>query len=151
MTQPTGSVASLIRHVRYGERPRRPGLYLGLFHGRDRPDARMDDWGYNNNPGHIYEAMAIKNQRIQALNTTEYIKTLANADTKVYDAKGQTVSGSDFRYRKPLLPNEVVAVELRSPSKPGMANSQYKFEQANGTVKPKRVAKLDVPKDAAKK
>ena len=26
-----------------------------------------------------------------------------------YDAKGQTVSGSDFRYRKPLMPNEVVA------------------------------------------
>ena len=51
----------------------------------------MDDWGYNNNPGHIYEAMAVKNNRIQALNTTAYIKTLANADTKVYDAKGQTV------------------------------------------------------------
>ena len=51
----------------------------------------MDDWGYNNNPGHIYEAMAVKNNHIQALNTTAYIKTLANADTKVYDAKGQTV------------------------------------------------------------
>jgi len=67
-----------------------------------------------------------------------------------YDAKGQTVSGSDFRYRKPLMPNEVVAVELRSPSKPGMANSQYKFEQANGTVKPHKVNKLEEPKDAAK-
>jgi len=35
------------KRPRYGERPHKPGLYLGLFHGRDRPDARMDDWGYN--------------------------------------------------------------------------------------------------------
>jgi len=24
-----------------------PGLYLGLFHGRDDPDADMDDWGFD--------------------------------------------------------------------------------------------------------
>ena len=30
----------------YGERPPKPGLYLGLFHGRNAPNERMDDWGF---------------------------------------------------------------------------------------------------------
>ncbi|MFM8609071.1 MAG: hypothetical protein ACKOCJ_01220 [Burkholderiaceae bacterium] len=33
------------QRVQYGQRPHKPGLYLGLFHGRDDPKARMDDWG----------------------------------------------------------------------------------------------------------
>lgn len=24
-----------------------PGLYLGLFHGRKKPDEELDDWGFN--------------------------------------------------------------------------------------------------------
>lgn len=31
----------------YGKAPSRPGLYLGLFHGREDPRQRMDDWGFN--------------------------------------------------------------------------------------------------------
>lgn len=30
----------------FGEQPDRPGLYLGLFHGRKTPDENMDDWGF---------------------------------------------------------------------------------------------------------
>ena len=59
-----------------------------------------------------------------------------------YDKGGNPVSGDEFRYRKPLLPGEVIDVELRSPVNPKMASSQYKFEQANGGVKPKVVAKF---------
>jgi len=59
-----------------------------------------------------------------------------------YDAGGNPVSGDEFRYRKPLMPGEVIDVELRSPINPKMKNSQYKFEQANGAVKPKVVAKF---------
>jgi hypothetical protein len=59
-----------------------------------------------------------------------------------YDASGNPVSGDEFRYRKPLMPGEVVDVELRSPINEKMKNSQYKFEQGNGTVKPSVVAKL---------
>jgi len=79
----------------------------------------MDDWGYNNNPGHIYEAMAIKNQRIQALNTTEYIKTLANADTKVYDAKGQTVMPGVVESHVHIFGDAKIAAEMgiTSPGK----------------------------------
>ncbi|MCF6252743.1 MAG: hypothetical protein L3J75_15970 [Methylococcaceae bacterium] len=29
------------------ENPLIPGLYLGLFHGRDDPDKTIDDWGTN--------------------------------------------------------------------------------------------------------
>ena len=31
----------------YGVRPKEPGMYLGLFHGRERPDAVMDGWGFD--------------------------------------------------------------------------------------------------------
>jgi len=51
-----------------------------------------------------------------------------------YDKDGNPVSGDEIRYRKPL--------QLRSPINPKMQRSQYKFEQANGTVKPTQVAKL---------
>jgi hypothetical protein len=40
------------------------------------------------------------------------------------------------------MPGEVIDVELRSPVNPKMARSQYKFEQANGGVKPQVVAKF---------
>jgi hypothetical protein len=59
-----------------------------------------------------------------------------------YDKGGNPVSGDEFRYRKPLMPGEVIDVELRSPVNPKMASSQYKFEQANGSVKPSVVPKL---------
>ena len=51
----------------------------------------VDDAGYNNNPGHIYQAMAIKKDRIMALGTTELIRTLADSHTWVLDLAGQTI------------------------------------------------------------
>jgi predicted amidohydrolase YtcJ len=51
----------------------------------------MDDQGYNNNPGNIYQAMAVKRDRIIGLGTTAHIRTLASPDTKVYDLAGLTV------------------------------------------------------------
>src|SRR6185369_15033031 len=59
-----------------------------------------------------------------------------------YDKDGNPVSGDEFRYRKPLMPGEVIDVQLRSPVNPKMARSQYKFEQSNGGVKPQVVAKF---------
>jgi predicted amidohydrolase YtcJ len=53
--------------------------------------ASMDDQGYNNNPGTIYEAMAVKRDRIMGLGTTAHIRTLANTSTTVYDLGGMTV------------------------------------------------------------
>lgn len=31
----------------YGRKPQKPGLYLGLFHGRHHPQQEMDGWGFN--------------------------------------------------------------------------------------------------------
>lgn len=31
----------------YGEKPKKQGLYLGLFHGRATPNETMNDWGLN--------------------------------------------------------------------------------------------------------
>ncbi len=31
----------------YGTKPDKPGLYLGLFHGRSSPTEQMDEWGFN--------------------------------------------------------------------------------------------------------
>jgi hypothetical protein len=59
-----------------------------------------------------------------------------------YDKSGNPVSGDEFRWRKPLMPGEIIDVELRTPVKPTMVNSQYKFEQSNGSVKPSVVPKL---------
>jgi hypothetical protein len=30
----------------YGTKPRRPGMYLGLFHGRETPMEKMAGWGF---------------------------------------------------------------------------------------------------------
>lgn len=35
------------KRVRYGDRPYKPGLYLGLLHGRHDPKAEMNDWGFH--------------------------------------------------------------------------------------------------------
>lgn len=34
------------QRLQYGERPTRPGMYLGLFHGRNSRKEHMDDWGF---------------------------------------------------------------------------------------------------------
>ena len=51
----------------------------------------VDDGGRNNNPGHIYQAMAVKGKRIMALGTNERIRTLADSNTRTIDLMGQTV------------------------------------------------------------
>ena len=60
-----------------------------------------------------------------------------------YDKAGAPVTGATtFRHPKPLQPGQVIEVVLRVPRAPGMFNNTYKFEHANGTVKPTRVNKL---------
>jgi hypothetical protein len=59
-----------------------------------------------------------------------------------YDKKGDPVTGGAFRYRKPLQPGEVIEVMLRTPVNKSMDRNQYKFEHANGGIKPKLLPKL---------
>ena len=53
-----------------------------------------------------------------------------------YDKNRQLVGGApSFRYRKPLMQNEIIDVELKTPVNPAMSQPQWKFEHANGAIK----------------
>lgn len=40
-------MSAIAQREAYGTRPQRPGLYLGLMHGRTQPRQRMDNWGFD--------------------------------------------------------------------------------------------------------
>ena len=82
--------------------------------------------------------------------TTIKVKNLAAApiaglkvDEFWYDKGGEPVTGAQpFRYRKALMPGEVIDVVLRVPTNPKMDRNQYKFEHSNGTIKTKLLPKM---------
>ena len=82
--------------------------------------------------------------------TTIKVKNLSNApiaglkvDEFWYDKQGEPVTGAQpFRYRKALMPGEVIDVVLKVPTNPKMDRNQYKFEHSNGTIKTKLLPKL---------
>ncbi len=52
----------------------------------------MDDWStVPDEPGHIFEAMAIKGKKIMALGTDQQIRELAGPKTHFIDVGGRTV------------------------------------------------------------
>jgi hypothetical protein len=63
-----------------------------------------------------------------------------------YDNGGEIVGGSEpFRYRKPLMPNEVIEITMKVQPNPKMQRSQMKFSHGDGkndTIKPKLMPKL---------
>ena len=82
--------------------------------------------------------------------TTIKVKNLAagpiaglKVDEFWYDKAGEPVTGAQpFRYRKALMPGEVIDVVLRVPTNPKMDRNQYKFEHSNGTIKTKLLPKM---------
>jgi hypothetical protein len=62
------------------------------------------------------------------------------------DKSGNLAGGDIYRHPKPFMPGEVIMVTLTSPANPRMASNSFNFVHANGTVKPKNVPKIDVPK-----
>lgn len=68
-----------------------------------------------------------------------------------YDRNRQLVGGApSFRYRRPLQPGEIIDIELRTPAKPEMFQPQWKFEHANGTVKPTLMTEAQMKARGAK-
>jgi len=61
-----------------------------------------------------------------------------------YDKAGTPVGGGVYRHARPLMTDQVIRVELRSPRRPAMNTNQYQFTHANGTIKPTVVPKLEV-------
>jgi hypothetical protein len=79
--------------------------------------------------------------KVKNLSTTGSIAGL-KVDEFWYDKNGDPVTGDTFRYRKPLLPGEVIEVMLRTPHNPKMDRNSYNFTHANGTIKTKQMQKF---------
>jgi hypothetical protein len=62
------------------------------------------------------------------------------------DKSGNLAGGDTYRHPKPFMPGEVITVTLTTPANTRMASNSFTFVHANGTVKPKNVPKIDVPK-----
>jgi hypothetical protein len=62
------------------------------------------------------------------------------------DKTGNLAGGDVYRHPKPFMPGEVIQVTLTTPANPRMSSNSFNFVHANGTVKPKNVPKIEVPK-----
>ena len=62
------------------------------------------------------------------------------------DKSGNLAGGDVYRHPKPFMPGEVITVTLTTPANPRMTSNSFNFKHANGTVKPRMVPKIDVPK-----
>jgi len=79
--------------------------------------------------------------KVKNLSNTGSIAGL-KVDEYWYDKAGDPVSGDTFRYRKPLMPGEVIEVTLRTPVNEKMDRNSYQFAHANGEIKTKKVSKF---------
>jgi hypothetical protein len=59
-----------------------------------------------------------------------------------YDKGGNVVTGDSKRWMKPVMPQEVVTIELRTPKNPKMDRNSYQFSHANGKVQAETVKKF---------
>ena len=62
------------------------------------------------------------------------------------DKSGNLAGGDVYRHPKPFMPGEVITVTLTTPANARMTSNSFNFKHANGTVKPRSVPKIDVPK-----
>ncbi|MCK5351410.1 hypothetical protein KAJ77_02470, partial [bacterium] len=51
----------------------------------------MDDASRSTDVGNIYQAIAVKRDKIMKLGTTEQVRALAGPDTQIFDLKGRTL------------------------------------------------------------
>ena len=64
-----------------------------------------------------------------------------------YDKGGGVLTGGKGTINGLLQPGEVQTIVIQTPFKPGMNANNYNFSHANGTIKPVRVPKLEMPKE----
>ena len=86
--------------------------------------------------------------------TTFRVKVLAEdaiagfrVDEFWFDADGNTVTGDSVRFREPLLPGQIVEIELRVPRDPAMDRSNYEFSHQNGDIRATLFESLDDPEE----
>jgi hypothetical protein len=68
---------------------------------------------------------------------------LLRVDEYWYDKSGNMMPGDSQRWKKPILPGEVVDIELRTPKNEKMYQNTYKFSHANGTIDAKPLRTLE--------
>jgi hypothetical protein len=56
------------------------------------------------------------------------------------------ISGDTQRYRGRLEPGQIIEITTKSPWRAEMNRNLFMFRHANGTIKPKEVAKFSTPK-----
>ena len=85
--------------------------------------------------------------------TTLRVKNVSKAPIAGFKVEENWFKGSDaiggdsYRHPRPLQVGEVIQITLRTPrARVVGARNQYQFSHANGTVKPKAVKSLDLPK-----
>jgi hypothetical protein len=78
------------------------------------------------------------------------VKNISNApiarleiDETWYDKGGSVITGGRGVLKELLQPGEVQTLTIETPYKAGMTSNNYNFKHVNGTVKPKRVPKLE--------
>jgi hypothetical protein len=68
-----------------------------------------------------------------------------------FDKGGNVVTASEATLDKPLAANAVETIIIRTPASDKLNGNGFNFSHANGTVKTKRVQKIDDPAKPAKK
>ena len=96
-----------------------------------------------------YEKPVVKVQGGEVV-TTIKVKNLSygsiaglKLDEYWYDKAGNIVTGDSKRVMKPIMPNEIVTIELRTPKDPKMNRNTFQFSHANGNVKVATVPKFE--------
>jgi hypothetical protein len=88
-------------------------------------------------------ARAVKQEGLDFIVTTFQVRNAATGSIAGftveefwYDRGGVPVTGASFRWRKPLMPGEVITVTFNTRRNPKMERNSYKFSHANGEIKP---------------
>ena len=68
---------------------------------------------------------------------------LLRIDEYWYDKQGNMLPGDTQRIKKPILPGEVIEIEMKVPKNDKFFQNQYKFSHANGNIEVKSVRKFD--------
>ena len=81
--------------------------------------------------------------KIKLKNLSQGSIALLRIDEYWYDKQGQMLPGDTQRIKKPILPGEVIEVELKVPKNPKFYQNQYKFSHANGDIKVEPLKKIE--------
>jgi hypothetical protein len=99
--------------------------------GYTQPEARQER-------DFIVTTIRIRNQAANAIAGLQ-------VDEFWFDTDGNTVTGDSVRFREPIMPGEVIDVELRVPRNSAMDRSNYEFSHQNGDIEANLVDELPDP------